>query len=99
MLNKVNYSSLFSHFLIERVLLLFEESNIANEFSLNMLVEQELRENEELLLQILIGKVNCGVHDTNTMGSNRVGDVSNVDCIERLVCALFLDEDLIVQVV
>lgn len=77
----------------------FKKRNISNQLGFDMLVEQELREYEKLLAQILIGEVHRRVHDANAVGSYRVGDVSNVDRVERLVGRVSLDEYLIVEVV
>ena len=61
---------------------------------LDVLVIHELREDEELLAQELIGKVDGGVHDARAVGSDGVGHMADVDGIQMLIVAGALDEDL-----
>ena len=53
--------------------------------SLDVLVVEELRENEEFLAQELVGEVHRGVHDTRAVRADRVGDVPDVDRVQVLV--------------
>ena len=50
-----------------------------------MVIVEELREGDELLGEELVGHVHCCVHDTGTMGSDRVCHVPDVDRIQVLV--------------
>ncbi len=64
-----------------------------------MLIEKKLGKYEELLFQILIGEIDCRVHDSDAVCSNRIGYVTYVYRVQVLICALTLNEYLIVQVV
>ncbi len=39
------------------------------------------------------------IHDTNSVGSNRISDVANIDGIEGFVIGCSFKEDLVVEVV
>ena len=61
---------------------------------LDVLVIHELREDEELLAQELVGEVDGGVHDACAVGADGVGHVPDVDGVEMLVVARPLNKDL-----
>ena len=50
-----------------------------------MFIIKELREDNELLPQELVGEVDGGVDDPRAVGPDRVGDVSDADCVQMLV--------------
>ena len=51
----------------------------------NVFVVQELGENKKFLAKKLISKVDCSVHDSRAVSSDRVRYVSDVDCVQMLV--------------
>lgn len=50
-----------------------------------MFIIKELREDNELLPEELVGEVDGGVDDPRAVGPDRVGDVSDADCVQMLV--------------
>mmetsp|Transcript_32874 Transcript_32874/g.82568 ORF Transcript_32874/g.82568 Transcript_32874/m.82568 type:complete len:355 (+) Transcript_32874:400-1464(+) len=69
------------------------------EFSLDVFIIEELREDDKLASQKLIGEIHRSIHDTRTMSTNTVGNVLDVDRLQELAFSLLLHKDLIVQVV
>ena len=59
-----------------------------------MFVVQKLRKNKEFLSKELIGKIHSRIHDSGTVGSDRVRDVSYVDRIQMFVIRRTLNENL-----
>lgn len=78
-----------------------EVSDFGNEGALDVVVEEKLREDEELTAEELIDEVDSGVHDSSSVSSNAVGDVVNLNGVEDLCGRLPrpLDERLRVQIV
>lgn len=64
-----------------------------------MVIEQKLGENGKLFAQKLVRKVDGGIHYTNAMRANGVGNVANVDRVQMLVLAGGFYENLMVEVV
>ena len=65
-----------------------------------MVVEEELREDEEALLEELVREVDRRVHDADAVDADAVGDVLDPDRVQILhLLAARLDEHLVVQVV
>lgn len=67
-----------------------------------MVVKQKLVENLEALGEILIRKVDTRVRYAGSVGPDRVGDMTNADCVQMFpvrVRTSLLDETLRVQVV
>ena len=50
-----------------------------------MFIVQKLGKDEELLAQKLIGKVHSRVHDSRTVGADRVGNMADVDGVQMFV--------------
>lgn len=65
-----------------------------DEFRLDVLVEHELRKDEELFREELVRKVDGRVHDAGAVRADRVGDVSDVDRVQVLVVTRTLHKDL-----
>lgn len=86
-----------SYLLIGLVLSFSEEANVFDQSGLNVLVIHELAEDVKLLAQELVGEIHCCVHNASAVGSDGVGDVSNVDCVEMLVVTCFLNKDLFMK--
>lgn len=59
-----------------------------------MFIKKELREYEELLLEELESEVDCSIHDTRTMSTDRVGYMPDVDCVKMLVVTRPLNKNL-----
>jgi len=62
-----------------------EEADVLEEPCLDVLVVEELGEDDKLLSKELVGKVDGGVHDARAVSSDRVGDVCDVDGVERFI--------------
>lgn len=60
-----------------------------------MFIVHELGEDEKLLGQELISKVDGGVHDARSVRSDRIGDMADVDCVQMLIIAWALNKYLI----
>ena len=52
---------------------------------LDVLIVQKLRKDEEFLAQKLVSEVDSGVHDSRTVCSDGVGDVTDVDGVQMFV--------------
>ena len=59
-----------------------------------MFIIKELREDNELLPQELVGEVDGGVDDPRAVGPDRVGDVSDADCVQMFIVTRLLHENL-----
>lgn len=79
--------------------MLFKKSNVLDQLGFYVFIEEKLRKYKELLFQILIRKIDSGVHYSDSVRSYRIGNVSNVYCVQVFVCALTFNEYLVVQVV
>ena len=56
-----------------------------DETSFDVFIVQKLGKDEELLAQKLIGKVDSRVHDSRTVGADRVGNMADVDGVQMFV--------------
>jgi len=70
------------------------DGNDLDELGLDVFVEHELREDDELFLEKLVGEVYGRVHDAGAVRADRVRHVTNVDRVEMLVVARPLHENL-----
>ena len=64
-----------------------------------MFIIKELREDNELLPQELVGEVDGGVDDAGAVGADAVGHVADGDGVEVLAVAGLLHKHLAVHVV
>ena len=76
-----------------------QESRIFHQARFDVLVEEELREDEELFAQELVGEIDGRVDDAGAVRSDRIGHVSDADGVEMLAAARLLGEELVVQIV
>ena len=75
--------------------------HLSNELRLDVVVEQELREDDKLLAQEEEGEVDCGVHHAVAVHADGGGDVADAHGVEVLPVGrrAALDKDLLVEVV
>lgn len=73
--------------------------NVFDESRLDVVIIKELGKRKETPSKELVCEVDGRVHDTKTVRSDGVGNVTNIDCVQMLIRRRFLDENLVIQIV